>query len=187
MMGIQSRQYHISMEELVSKVERWQRGEGNPRSEIEAIFGNWIRGRVERKAENKDYKKVGDDVYDLVLDEITMTLYKLRTPEAFVTWAIRVIDHKVAAYFRKLRREQKAHKEYLNEYTVRHSATNQGAWVAEEWLDKISPKHAQVVRLHILQDIPVKEVAVMLGVPEGTVKSRLYYARKALQKVVPKK
>ena len=186
-MGVQSRQYHIIMEDLVPKVERWRRGEGKPKEEIEAIFGNWIRGRIERKAENKDYKKVSDEVYELVLDEITMTLHKLRTPEAFVTWAIRVIDHRVAAYFRKLRREQKAHKEYLNEYKVRHSTTNQGDWVAEEWLDKISPKHAQVVRLHILQDIPVKEIAAKLGIPEGTVKSRLYYARKALKKVVPKK
>ncbi len=186
-MGVQNRQYHISLEELVPKVEGWMRGEGNPRSEIEVIFGNWIRGRIEKKAENKDYKKVGDDVYDLVLDEISMTVHKLRTPEAFVTWAMKVIDHKVAAYFRKLRKEQKMYKEYLNEYKVTHSATNQGTWVAEEWLSRISPKHAQVMRLHVIQEIPVKEIAIMEGIPEGTVKSRLYYARKALKKVVPRK
>lgn len=186
-MSYQDRRYHISMEELVPKVEKWRRGEGDPRSEIEAIFGNWIRGRIEKKAENKNYQKVGDDVYDLVLDEITMTVHKLKTPEAFVTWAMRVIDHKVAAYFRKLRREEKAYEEYLNEYKVMHSATNQGDWEAEEWLKQISPKHARVIRLHKLQEIPVKKIAIMEGVPEGTVKSRLYYARKALEKVVPKK
>ena len=68
-----------------------------------------------------------------------------------------------------------------------HSPTNQGAWAAEEWLSQISPKHAQVMRLHVIKEIPVKEIAVMEGIPEGTVKSRLYYARKALRKIVPKK
>ena len=186
-MGVQNRQYHISNEELITKVEAWKRGEENPRAEIEAIFGNWIRGRIEKKADTKDNAKVVSQVYDDALDEISMTIHKLRVPEAFVSWAIKVIDHRVTAYFRKIRKEEKAYKEYLNEYKVMHSPTNQGNWVAEEWLSQISPKHARVMRLHVIREIPIKEIAVMEGIPEGTVKSRLYYARKALRKIVPKK
>ncbi|HEX6360376.1 SigE family RNA polymerase sigma factor [Actinophytocola sp.] len=44
----------------------------------------------------------------------------------------------------------------------------------------LAPEHRMVVVLHYLADMPVDEVAKVLGVPVGTVKSRLSRARGAL-------
>jgi RNA polymerase sigma-70 factor (ECF subfamily) len=44
----------------------------------------------------------------------------------------------------------------------------------------LGPEHRVVVVLHYLADLPVDEVASVLGVPVGTVKSRLSRARTAL-------
>lgn len=44
----------------------------------------------------------------------------------------------------------------------------------------LSEQHREVLALHYLADLPVQEIATTLGVPEGTVKSRLMRAREAL-------
>ena len=47
-------------------------------------------------------------------------------------------------------------------------------------LRRLSEQHREVLALHYLADLPVQEIASTLGVPEGTVKSRLMRGREAL-------
>lgn len=49
-----------------------------------------------------------------------------------------------------------------------------------EALAALPPSYREVVVLHYYADLPVDEVAALLGVPAGTVKSRLSRARAAL-------
>jgi len=51
-------------------------------------------------------------------------------------------------------------------------------------IDSLPDSHRVVVILYYLQDLSVSEVAYTLAVPEGTVKSRLYYAREKLRKAI---
>lgn len=48
-------------------------------------------------------------------------------------------------------------------------------------LAELDPKHRAVLVLYYLHDYAVHEIAEIEGVPEGTVKSRLYHARKLLR------
>lgn len=55
------------------------------------------------------------------------------------------------------------------------------AWQVEEALRRLSDEHRRVlVEVH-LRDRPVAEVAAELGIPEGTVRSRVFYALRALR------
>jgi RNA polymerase sigma-70 factor (ECF subfamily) len=45
----------------------------------------------------------------------------------------------------------------------------------------LSAAHQEVIREMYFQDRPAAEVAERLGLPEGTVKSRTYYALRALK------
>ena len=50
---------------------------------------------------------------------------------------------------------------------------------------KLLPKkQAEVMLLHYGSHVAVKEIAKILNVPEGTVKSRLYYGRKNLKEIL---
>jgi RNA polymerase sigma-70 factor (ECF subfamily) len=65
-----------------------------------------------------------------------------------------------------------------------HQQTEQN----EEWkevqmaLDAISPEKRVVVVLYYLNDLSVQEIAEVLDLPIGTVKSRLHYGRLALKR-----
>jgi RNA polymerase sigma-70 factor (ECF subfamily) len=48
-------------------------------------------------------------------------------------------------------------------------------------LNGLTPEDATIILLRDLQDVPYESVAAMLGIPIGTVKSRLHRARRALK------
>jgi RNA polymerase sigma-70 factor (ECF subfamily) len=56
--------------------------------------------------------------------------------------------------------------------------------VVTEALLALSPAHRQVLNETILRDRTVNQAAEVLGIPVGTVKSRVYYALRALQVVL---
>ena len=49
-------------------------------------------------------------------------------------------------------------------------------------LEKLSEDHRSVLVLHDLEELPQKEIAEILSIPVGTVKSRLFHARSAIRK-----
>ena len=51
-------------------------------------------------------------------------------------------------------------------------------------LTALTPDHRAVLELAFYQEFSCKEIALITGVPEGTVKSRLSYARRALKAVL---
>jgi RNA polymerase sigma-70 factor (ECF subfamily) len=53
-----------------------------------------------------------------------------------------------------------------------------------EALQALSPSHREVINETILRDRTVNQAAEVLGIPVGTVKSRVYYALKALRVVM---
>ena len=48
----------------------------------------------------------------------------------------------------------------------------------------LSPDHRVVVALRYFRDLPIDEIARRLGIPPGTVQSRLHYALKRLHAVI---
>jgi RNA polymerase sigma factor (sigma-70 family) len=56
--------------------------------------------------------------------------------------------------------------------------------VVTEALRLLSPAHREVLSETILRDRTVNEAAEVLGIPVGTVKSRVYYALRALRVVL---
>jgi len=52
-----------------------------------------------------------------------------------------------------------------------------------ETLQQLSPEHREILVLKYFQDMKYDRIADVLGIPRGTVMSRLYSARKAFEKL----
>jgi RNA polymerase sigma-70 factor (ECF subfamily) len=48
-------------------------------------------------------------------------------------------------------------------------------------LDTLDLPHREVLVLHFLEDMPIADIAAVVGCPAGTVKSRIYHAKRALR------
>jgi RNA polymerase sigma-70 factor (ECF subfamily) len=51
-------------------------------------------------------------------------------------------------------------------------------------LQKLSPEHREVIDLVYYHEQWVKDVARIVGIPEATVKTRMFYARKQMSKLL---
>ena len=61
------------------------------------------------------------------------------------------------------------------------------SWVVGDCLAALSPDHRAVLVETFYQGRSVRQAAAVLGVPEGTVKSRTYYALRALRVALEEK
>jgi RNA polymerase sigma-70 factor, ECF subfamily len=57
-------------------------------------------------------------------------------------------------------------------------------WQVAAALAKLSPEHRQVIRLAHVRGMSVREIAEVCDLPEGTVKSRTWYALRSLRLVL---
>jgi RNA polymerase sigma-70 factor (ECF subfamily) len=53
-----------------------------------------------------------------------------------------------------------------------------------ECLTKLSPEHREIIDLVYYHEKSVEEVAEIVGIPENTVKTRMFYARKKLSELL---
>ncbi len=106
-----------------------------------------------------------------------------RSPMPWLTTVARriVIDQQR----RKHARPTEAGEDMLDKASVTdHADDVLRSVVVAEALRALSPAHRQVLNETILRDRTVNAAAEVLGIPEGTVKSRLYYALRALRLVL---
>lgn len=58
------------------------------------------------------------------------------------------------------------------------------ASIVHRLLDRLPVYHREVLVLHFLEDLPLADVAAVVGCPVGTVKSRLHHAKRALRELL---
>ena len=109
-------------------------------------------------------------------------LRKLHDPARFRGWAYRIVTNKVNDWIRKNRKVKKVGLDEIHEqqYTEKKNIG------VKELLGKLEMKSKTVLTLLYFEHLSVPEIGVALKIPKGTVKSRLYRARKELKELYQK-
>jgi RNA polymerase sigma-70 factor, ECF subfamily len=58
------------------------------------------------------------------------------------------------------------------------------SWMLEEALRRITPEQRDALVLTYVRDRPYSEIATVLGIPESTLRTRVFYGLKSLRKVL---
>jgi RNA polymerase sigma-70 factor, ECF subfamily len=105
------------------------------------------------------------------------------------TWLLSIAHNRAVSALRK-RREQSWDEETANEIAdsgddpeVVAQKADKGA-IMRRCIDGLSAEHRAIIDLVYYHEQSVAEASVVLGIPEATVKTRMFYARKRLSELL---
>jgi len=131
---------------------------------------------------------ISDDAED-VQQEVWLTVYRgistLANPAAFRTWLFRTTRHRAIDFLRKRKREQELIEETAT-VPVEASEPEEPSFAAldesilEAAMARIAPAQREVLLLRYRDDLSYAEIALVVGCPIGTVRTRLHHAKRRL-------
>lgn len=134
-----------------------------------------------------------DDITQEAWLAIVRGLRRLNDPITFRAWALRIVTNKAADWIRKRQRDRTLQKTLENREPnpatsdfEHRTPANEGDANAQlrKAIDALSPELRAVVGLHYGEGMSVADIAHVLDVPPGTVKSRLHSARARLKDMI---
>lgn len=132
----------------------------------------------------------GEDLTQEAFVIAAQSIGSLRDGTKFRSWLLRTLSRAAWKYCRKSKRETPVADFF--ETGESESALSAVLRTDEQRrlyaaLDTLDEKRRTVVVLYYFDDLPVREIARTLGVTEGTVKSRLFSARRHLRQALTEK
>ena len=160
------------------------------RGALNQLFGDLQDGLYGYLVRLVGDKHLAEDILQEVFVLIWRKLRWLRDPEVFRPWAYRIASREA---FRRLRKHRVQARALGEEALLAAIPAREAPPFPQEWADALpgllgllSPASRAVLILHYLQGMTLNEVADVLEVSPGTVKSRLAYGLAALrQKIGP--
>ncbi|WP_308119391.1 sigma-70 family RNA polymerase sigma factor [Streptomyces sp. JJ38] len=164
-------------------VVRCQLGERDAFRELVGVWHDplwrYVRGMV-------DSPHLADDLVQEAWIAVLRGLPRLRQPERFAPWLFTIARRTIADHLRQVYRAPRRPVEEAD--AVVDEADPLGGVLTtlqvEAGLSGLPPLEREVLILFHLQDLPLASCAEVLGVPPGTVKSRLYRARRMLADIL---
>ena len=136
------------------------------------------------------------DIAQEVFIKAFQSIKRFRGHASFYTWLYRIAVNTSITFIKRAKKQRFINYETIDEtlvsneileYFTAKTKTEKGALLKElqeklnEALQKLSYKHRIVVILHEVEGMNHKEIADITKTSEGTVRSRLHYAKKMLQ------
>ena len=141
-------------------------------------------GRWQKRLWQHAYRLIGDteaawDVTQQTWLGIIRGLRKLRDPAYFRAWAYSITTNKAIDWIKKSPAAKQVSIEDVQEPQQKQK---QDAGL-KELLEKLEIRKRAVLSLYYFEQLSVPEVSAALGIPTGTVKSRLHNARRELKEL----
>ncbi len=126
------------------------------------------------------------DVLQETLMSITQSIRKLDDPARFRRWAYRIVTRRATDWRRRRARGVPTAELVEDEITHddRRSDPPADVTMVREALACLPGDRQALLALHYMEGFEIWEMAEILSIPEGTVKSRLFHARSQLREII---
>jgi RNA polymerase sigma-70 factor (ECF subfamily) len=168
----------------VTDAESWLvlRAQSGERAALETLLDG-----VQRSLYRYVLRLLGDaSSADDVLQETLMRIYRklrwLDDPALFRPWAYRIASREAFRFLARQQRSQALHLDDTQLEVMTDTLPDPPAVAElERLVEQVSPASRAVLILHYQHDLTIDQVAAVLGIAAGTVKSRLAYGLRRLR------
>ena len=128
----------------------------------------------------------GLDVLQEVWIKAFRGISKLKDPGALRSWLYSITHGIAVDRIRRNTARERAEQVELEDFQVADEPSFAAEDAAEihQALSELGLKHREVLVLHFLDDLSIAEIAKVVGCSEGTVKSRMHYAKQAMKEIL---
>jgi len=150
-------------------------------------FYNAHESRVYAYAKNKlNDSHAAADIVNEVMIAVWQGAGKFQARSKVRSWLLSIAHFKIIDLYR---RNSRADMTELNETLPDETSVSALEIVGimesrnfiEECMKRLSESHREVIHLCFFEELTYREVAQVVGCPEGTVKTRMFYARQQLK------
>jgi RNA polymerase sigma factor (sigma-70 family) len=174
-------------------VRNAQQGDVHAFEELVERYHGKIYGLTYNMTSNRED---AEDLTQEVFVKAFEALPRFKGKSSFYTWLYRIAVNKTINYRKKRNRKRALSLDQFDQDIktddIYHDLTSKGSPLRNisltelqeklnEALQNLSEKHRTVVVMHDMQGIPHEEIAKTVGASVGTVRSRLFYARRQMQ------
>lgn len=132
-----------------------------------------------------------EDALQATLLQVAKKLRWLREPTLFRSWAFRIASRIAFRTIKARQRNQERTNLQLMDEFPHHETDeadkNELIEKIPDWLDSLTEKGREAMILHYLEGFTAEQVAEILDIPVGTVKSRVSYSLACIRKQVSNK
>ena len=164
----------------------------------ETAFASLV-SKYEKQVHAYALREIGDfhiaeDITQETFLEVYQKLTTLKDPEKFSTWLYTIVKNLCIAWYRKNRFLPETLEEiYISKIETdtysRYVASEQAKATAytqrnlvKKLLSTLKERDREIITLHYFDGLTTAEIETYLGIPENTIKSRLYRVRQRLKK-----
>ena len=161
-------------------VERAQHGDREAFADLARAHGDRLYGLAQRILRDADR---AEDATQQALEIAWRDLPRLRDPDRFAAWMHRLLVHQCYQEGARARRWTASVRILATEPVASDDAelTVDDRDQLERGFRRLSPEHRALLVLRHYLDLTSAEIAETLGIPAGTVRSRLHYAHQAMR------
>ena len=187
---------HQELDEDAQLVELIQKGDLGAYRQLVEKYQSRIYSMIAGMVRDRE------EAHDLTQDAFVKAfrnLDRFRLEASFYTWLYRIAKNLTIDWLRKQKRRR------TDEFDEGIAARESGGTIADSHLkespgrelersrlkdrifdamETLTPEHRQIILLREVEGFSYKEISDVMGIPEGTVMSRLFYARRKLQGIL---
>lgn len=132
---------------------------------------------------------LAEDMISEVFLDVWRQAERFEFRSAVTTWLLAMARNKAWSVLRKTRESElddgaaEAMEDESDDPEVQLQKLDKGAAI-RACLERLSPEHREVIDLVYYHERSVEEVAAIVSIPENTVKTRLFHARKKLSELM---
>jgi RNA polymerase sigma-70 factor (ECF subfamily) len=176
-------------------VERCLQGDDDAWETVVSLYAKRIYNLTYRYTSRRDE---AEDLTQEIFIRVYQNLKSFRSESgSFQNWIMRVGRNLIIDHYRRTRRfQQAAGTEEMENMNLKDEKVASPQRIAEQseaarflgdGLQALSPELKEAIILRDLEGMPYLEIAEFLGIPEGTVKSRINRGRLELAKLLTKR